>query len=336
MNYKFLLVTISIFLTTQAFAQYSVAPLHTGRVQQFDDGVLTNFKNTTTLFVLPETIPEEVYQQILKEVWTVTPYKIVSYKNFDALQYADGTYSIAEVRHASVGEMNKIFSLDFYYFKQGADKNIAKVKKKSNFRKEQEFIKNSYQIARIPLFQKRPLFEAMLDLRMHKKLNAANTRELFYTTDSFYNFQSGILKNYLQQVNESLKIEETNWLYENNASSDLSNLKTALLYIPNYLFEEHNTPTIYGSEKKVKTFEETLSPYKYSYEIIADEELNKKILSGESFYYLRFLRLHYQKFLTIVEAKTGKEIYRKYVPGANSKSRIQKRQIEKLSDAIDE
>ena len=52
--------------------------------------------------------------------------------------------------------------------------------------------------------------------------------------------------------------------------------------------------------------------YDYKYQIISSEELNKKIMNNEPIYYLMYVRLNSDRFLSVVNAQTGEVVYRAY------------------------
>lgn len=72
--------------------------------------------------------------------------------------------------------------------------------------------------------------------------------------------------------------------------------------------------------------------YNYKYEVISDEELNNKILNNEELYYLRYVRMNAERFLQVVNSKTGEIIYRNYITGMSYN--IKSKDIKELNDKI--
>jgi hypothetical protein len=100
-------------------------------------------------------------------------------------------------------------------------------------------------------------------------------------------------------------------MYGSDFDSEVKKLATQTLYIPDYFKLECqplNSDKINGPVK-------LLSNYKYKYEFIELGNLDGKIQSGEEFYYLRYVRMNSEKFLQIVNSKTGNVVYREYISG---------------------
>ena len=71
---------------------------------------------------------------------------------------------------------------------------------------------------------------------------------------------------------------------------------------------------------------------RFSKSIISDEELNNKILNNEELYYLRYVRMNAERFLQVVNSKTGEIIYRNYITGMSYN--IKSKDIKELNDKI--
>ncbi|MFL0124072.1 hypothetical protein V2590_05235, partial [Tenacibaculum maritimum] len=86
------------------------------------------------------------------------------------------------------------------------------------------------------------------------------------------------------------------------------------------------------SEEDDENIKDIFRKYDYGYEIISDEEISNKILNNEEFYYLRYVRMNTERFLQVVNSKTGEIIYRDYIMGLSY--RIKSKHIKKLSRKI--
>jgi hypothetical protein len=66
--------------------------------------------------------------------------------------------------------------------------------------------------------------------------------------------------------------------------------------------------------KKATDKKELFKDYKYKYEYIDTDVLSKKIIDGEELYYLRYAMENGQKYLHVVNSKTGEVVYKNYHP----------------------
>lgn len=71
-----------------------------------------------------------------------------------------------------------------------------------------------------------------------------------------------------------------------------------------------------GDESKNHDPEKIFKSYPYTYELIDAEDLSEKILSGEEFYYMVFVKSSTDKYLTIFNSVSGEIIYSKYSPAS--------------------
>ncbi|MFT4646777.1 MAG: hypothetical protein ACI8ZX_003211, partial [Planctomycetota bacterium] len=159
-----------------------------------------------------------------------------------------------------------------------------------------------------------------------------NMHYSFYNEDVHYNYEKGILTNYLQQFNKQLKNKEYSTRYDGEATKELANLKTATLYIPEYVQISYDGWKIKDSKMSSTDIAKMMSGYKYNYEWITANNLNAKISDGEEFYYLNYSRITATQLFQIVNAKTGEPIYKKKV--VDLKYNIGAKNLEKLSKEI--
>jgi hypothetical protein len=171
---------------------------------------------------------------------------------------------------------------------------------------------------------------------MFIKINASKkTNKIFnalYTGDVFFNYKLGFLKNYFQKINDLIKNEEVYWMYEDDYLPELKKLSNHKLYIPSYMTIKYNGWKRQDSEKNDKNVEDIFKKYDYQYEIISDEDLNNKILNNQELYYLRYVRMNAERFLQVVNSKTGEIIYRNYITGLSYK--IKSKHIKDLNKKI--
>lgn len=335
---RILLITMLV-LGIKNYSQIAITASYRGANEPFEKGELEKFKATTTIFVLPQLNKKEDYEKILKEVWTVTPYKVVDFKDFKMTDYADGKYSIAKF----IGDITTSGKGTVYIHtnfairildKEKFDKGFAKLKaddKKYNRKLSELFRENLTYIARFPLsVNNKFLVDAMAGARSDEKIGSLYDR--MYTDQSFTNTNLGMLKNYFQQINQIISKGEHTGLYDDFVTPEVKNLKENTLYIPEAYMMEYNPWK--GTEKlrDEKDLKKLVEDYKYKYQFIRDEDLEKKIMNNEDILYLRYVSMNGNKFLDVVSAKTGNPVY--YFYGAGFAYNLKDDDFKNISKAI--
>lgn len=327
---KFKVLALLLF-AIQGYSQISVGPKHIGRSKEFKKGVIEKFKNTETIFLLPNVYDKSEYEKILKESWNITPYKIVDLENFDLKNYLNDKYSIAEligIIETSTRGTYLTTSFDIrMYDNEKILKKLNKLSvKKWEKRKEEIFKKNTINIARFYLFPK-DHFLYTLATSVKKDIITS-----LYNENVFFNYNLGLLKNYLQKINNLIKANETYWMYENDYLPELKKLANNKLFIPAYLGIKYDGWKGIDGEQDDENIKEIFKKYDYQYKIISTEELSNKILENQEFYYLRYVRMNSERFLQVVNSKTGEVIYRNYIMGLSYK--LKPKNIKKLNKKI--
>lgn len=292
--------------------------------------LLDRFKNTETVFILSNAYETRVYDDILKQTWTVTPYKIIKIEDFNPLEYMDDKHSFAMLDGNVVIKKNGSYLhsyMSFFIFDhEDKLKEIEKFKKKTGKKRDDYDLMRENRITIADFFlyknadfirknESGPMIvgkEIQGDnmIRMVKYLQD----EMYIDGNVFHNYNPGFLKNYFQKVNALITDGTPYGLYGGACIPEVKQLKSKTLYVPQYVGLKYNslsrTETDKTQENKVKLFED----YKYSYEYIDTDKLSDKIMSGEEFYYLRYVMENAQKYVQVVNSKTGEIIYKNYHP----------------------
>jgi hypothetical protein len=319
---KSILLVIMFVLSVENSAQVAVTSSERGANEEFKKGQLENFKATTTVFVLPATYKKEEYEKVLKEVWTVTSFKVVDFKDFRHLDFVNGSYSFAEI----FGDLLRTSSGTMYLHTNLGIKVLNKEKFEKEFQKLKTDDKNydkklrdvineslSY-VARIPLCPTNEFLRnalGSLDL-MKLKFPEEKMGKLYgemYAKVSFTNVNLGMLKNYFQQINQIITKGEHCGLYEDFVNPKIKNLKESILYIPEVYMMKYDAWRFSETLRDEKEIKKLLEDYKYKFQFIKDEDLEKKILDNEDIYYLRYVSMNGNKYLQIVNAKSGDPAY---------------------------
>ena len=90
-----LIILLAMTLTN---AQVTVSADIFGNFDKFKPELFKKFKSTTTIFILSNQFKKEEYERILKESWTVTPFKVLSVEEFDYNNFLSESYSFAHLR----------------------------------------------------------------------------------------------------------------------------------------------------------------------------------------------------------------------------------------------
>ena len=319
------LVLLFILLSSFAFSQVSVEPNHIGSKDKFKKGAVDKFKKTTTVFVLSSIYDKEEYEEILGEIWTVTPFLVVNKEDFNLNDFLTNEYSFVDItaerlvirkKYTTVTKLfmyMQLYSFDYEKLLPKLDKMKESLAKKSVEKRNKKINKllNKYrkEYAVVMLHLKDDLIKKAVSEPINNLV-----RSIYYK-DVFYNYNLGMLKNYFQKVNNTLSKNETAWLYDKDYKKELKNLTTQTLFVPEYITIRYDGFSGKDSDKNNKKVKAALDKYKYKYEIIKPEKLTERILSGEEFYYLRYVRVNAERFLQVVNAKTGEIVYQDYMIG---------------------
>lgn len=320
-------------------AQVSVGPRHIGTSKSFPKGRLGKLKGTETIFVLSDIIDSSTYEKLLSDSWDVTPYKLVNRKDFNILDYVDDKYSFANLEGHHVEKQTKSGAIVHYlylYIKffmldaEGLKKDLSKLDKSSKRYKKKlrkAISSNKENLARVDLFPK----DNFLPIALSSESSVI--MDTIYSKDVFYNYKSGFLKNYFQKVNNQLKEGEEYWMYENDFLPELIKLGKKTLFIPNYHLNKFN-PWKMKNTKDNDGFKKVMEDYEHKFEFQDENEIDKRILAGEEFYYLRFVRVNSSKFVHIINSKTGEIVYRNYIAGMLSSYNLKSRHIKDINSKI--
>jgi hypothetical protein len=130
----------------------------------------------------------------------------------------------------------------------------------------------------------------------------------------FYHWNPGLLKNYLRVlstwVKEGKKLSAVDPITN---KEQLKGLRTNTLYFAKDNLAKMGLFVKAGKEADEKNIFEN---YQLKYEVISDEDLGEKILSGkEPFYYMLLVRQSLDKLLVVINSQTGEAIYSRYERG---------------------
>lgn len=347
MKKLFLLLPL-FFINLFSYSQISVSSRHAAGAKKIKQENLDRFKNSKTIFILSNIYEKSAYEKILNESWKVTPFEVVDAKNFDYEKYLTNDFSFVDLNvlsntvqrsPSSVRGTYLYFNMDVFMYKtEKVVKKISKLrptlKEKKRKRKIKDIlIENRVDLARVYLF---PNATTLKDEISSEKQKGPTEDELFfslfYNKKLFNNYTLGYLKNYFQKISNVLSDNKTYWLYGTDFLPELKNLSSTTLYVPKYLGNIFNGFIGKENDKGSERIEELFTDYNFKYEIKSSEEISEMILTGEEFYYLTYVRMNSEKFLNVVNSKTGEIVYRNYIPGMSYNLKAKK--IKRLNTVI--
>lgn len=298
MNYKskILIIFLIIFTSTLGISQVRVGDFShfKNKFKKFKNKELKRFTNTQTIFVFPNVFPKSSYENILNQVWDITPYKVVYEDDFTGddleIDNALARFETMELEVTTQSGMMKSYSFTSIDF--GV---IDKIKKKKK--------NNTWSISRVGAIYFTP------DIKIRQQIAAPVSAE--EVVGDFVNFRLGYLKNYLQLVNKNLKNERSVDIYDDYVLPELKDLKNHTLYIDSNLLYGYDG--FFGLEKKNPEIEKLMQDYPFKYEVVKYDTLEGKIFNEKKdFYYLMYNQINYNKIINIVNGKTGNVIYQEH------------------------
>jgi hypothetical protein len=300
MKFKFnLLLLIALLTFALSPAQVSVGRSSVGKFQDFRKGEYKTIKSKNTVFVVDQFDTAE-FDAMLKDVWTITPYQVVSKEDYsksgnlyfnekNAIWILDGDVTTKKDFKTGVttGEYLHVYYKYFY-------PTDIKTDKKN---------KQTYTYNLIASLFLSPNTDASWDI--------IGSHQLGNPHEQFQNYSLGYFKNYLQFVNNVIEINGYSFIYDRDyKQKEIKALKKNTLYVPDYF---KNKSTWGWSEKTRKDPDKLFKKYGYKYEYIDREALSEKIVNAtEDFYYISYLRVNSQKFIAIINGRTGDILYKDY------------------------
>ncbi|WP_420573395.1 hypothetical protein [Kordia sp.] len=295
-----LLITFTLGCLISVNAQARVGTFYIQSVshKKLNKKVLANFKKTKTYFVFLEEDSQNYnradYEKILKEVWNVTPFEIIT--EDEVYDVAKEKSAFAQFKAFSISKTGKSGAatrsyhvLDFWL--------LDKVKK---INKEKDIFR--VRTKRVGAIYFTP------DIKSRQQVViGADT-----ITGDLMNYRLGYIKNYLQRINNGLKRNESFDMFDDYLNKEkLGTLKNKTLYMSEDFIYSYS-PWGIKEKKNQMTPEKLFKDYKHSYKIISDNELNDKILNNEDFYYLMYNQNVGAKVISVINGKTGEVIYNTY------------------------
>jgi hypothetical protein len=293
---KNFLTIITLIITTQILGQVNVGPEIDVQKKPvlFKEDQLNHIKQTKTYFVYQNNDDKELFQRTFNSVWKITPINLISYTEFTELKL-DNSISVFAIEGI---------------IKEKTSETSGTV---TNYK---FYLTLFSQIDGKKLYYAR--FELYADYNVGSKLSETFSIDktkgndfLYGEEAKFNNWSIGHLKNSLQLVNNQLEKSQELWLYRSESSASITELKTKILYIPDYTlnikYEDESDLNIYA-----KHIDKIMGSYPYEYKIVSQNELDKLILSNKTIFYLTYVKSAGEKFVSVINSFSGDVLYTNY------------------------
>ncbi|TBX71196.1 hypothetical protein EZL74_01440 [Flavobacterium silvisoli] len=285
---KKILILFLIFQSMNSNSQVCVgkANYYNEKTEENTLEEINNFKNTTTVFVLPEK-DRSSFEKIVKDNWDLTKYEFISLSEYkeNKEKYTYPTYSFLKFDNYILDSEKTYWSF--------LNLNLG-------YSKVKQFKKNGKST-----FETTFLATVFLSPVMNLKFK---NYEDYNSGSSIMNYNIGFFKNQIQYINSSIKTNENfNCLQEFKNKEKLNELKTKKLFILQKARENQQFVLKNDTDSEINGL---LSKYEYGYQLVSSEELNNRILNEtEEFYYLMYSQINSKKIVSIISSKTGEIIY---------------------------
>ncbi len=295
---KFLVLTSILALSFPLGAQINVgsnAPniLSAG---DFEPGIIDRLKGTKTVFVYRNADLQELetFKNAMDKAWNLTDLEFMSWEDYNSYDY-DEFYSFMTISGTHLSQT----------MRSGVNSETTHIYLRLWMENEEDEDED-FTFFRIELY---PVFE------VYQKASLLSEDEdhgfflkYLYEEAILHNWNRLYLANALQFAEKQLIKNEVYWLFTDIAEIKLSPLKTNTLYIPDYTLVKFNAFS--GDESKRHEVKKLLKKYPYPYSFISTEELIAKAESSEEpVYYLSYIKSSTNKFISIIDAKTGEFLY---------------------------
>ncbi|MGB5983152.1 MAG: hypothetical protein WBG46_13505 [Nonlabens sp.] len=321
-------------------------------------------KEATLIFVKPKYFKTESVTEILESSWTISPYKIVDYNDFDPLEYQGPNFTVCRIyphvmpRSNNMGLRYYLVNNQLEFYTLDPDlltKNIAEIEEDTNSERYNSQIRNALIRSRnawasISLFDnaasvgdinqseteqvKQRLRREGLISEAEDQLEIEDIYRTVNEKNYFLNLNQGWLKNYIQAVNDAVENDMVLSRYQNRYGEAVINLKNQRLLIPEYVGLKMSVLDD-DVELDQELLAKVLKKYKYDREIVSASEIGQRILNGDDFYYLRYAPVFDWQFIEVVHSTTGKIIFSNHESKSVFTPNFRKKHFKVLSKAID-
>jgi len=306
--------------------------------------VLERVKQSDLVVVYPDYFDNDLLLEGLENIWQFGNVTVVHYLDFNLLNHLKGNVVVAVMnsyKKTSQGKYTTSYMIRSYmdftsYDAEHFQERIAELSELDldSDKKEKMFYKhlnNSKTVVARILYHDNPDYSRSI-ISSSKDSLQVRFRKMF-KEPTFRNFTLGNFFNQVKLIVRELEQDAERSVFKDYNTDEIELLKSKTLYIPDYVLKKYDASEgIEVDDQKFK--DKILSKYDYNYKFLSVEELDKKILAGEDFYYIRFTRVVSERFLEVVHSTTGAVIYNKHSAGL-AKYNLSPKHFKKISKKIE-
>ena len=260
---------------------------------------MQKLKQATTLFTLQykDYKQQAQFEEAIKAVWTVTPYKIIKPDELNSYFNKEGyaIFSFGGFMISRGGSAPAATNMHLAY-----DLWMPEVKKNGNINKQ--------FFSRILIYpDNETFFTAMNNINKRKDDFSAKMISFLYNDAIIYNWSPGLLQGYLKKVNDNLSKHEERGPYAEEVNKQaLQSLRNDTLYVPDYVNIKFNMFS--GAEKASdnEQDEELKRAYPFPIKIVTAKQLDELILNkAKPIKYLVYTKSSTDKYINVYYSGTG-------------------------------
>lgn len=281
-----------------------------GRAGALKEDDLETFKKTTTIFVVQQGDAARIedFRKSIGEIWTITPFRVVtadSVRFFRGRKYslfAFGGFTIE--RRSSSGMTTTSTHISY-------DLTIPDYNKKGEVDGRTilaRFILSPDMGTVSELSGTRSTFEG----RKAREEREANESARLTRSADYSNWGPGQIRGYLKAINDHLAAAKRRGIFDEIIEkSEIKALAKDTLFVPNYVKDKLNPfSRTEKTDEDDEVEEDAARVYPFPHRYINEEDLERLIVhSGRPIYHLIYVRSSSNKYISVVEGRSGKIIY---------------------------
>jgi hypothetical protein len=273
---------------------------------------MQRLKERTVIFVLPKGEYQYIddYKERLSKIWTITPFKVVKFKDV-APYFKTDKYAFFTISGFNDGVGNSARYI-YYYLTLG----LSYTEAGKNKRRYNEY-------CRVELY---PEWAAIGTFSLPEELNAD-----LYQTYTFRNFTLPYMMVYLKYIQQNIQNEKRPTVYHSYKDEELlKKVKNDTLYVPNKLIYSRSK---FSGREKLRDATKLFAEYHGIYKVVSTDEIVNIIRTRDEsipIYLFGYVLSCTDKHVTVYDVRSGNIIYKRYTPVSyNLKSKDIKRIIDK-------
>jgi len=332
----FILILLACCGSLNLHAQFQIGDAMVptgGRAGALKDDDLETFKKSTTIFVVqPNDEPHIAdFRKSIAEMWTITPFRVVtadSMRHFRGKKYSlfsFGGFTISRTSSSGMTTTSTHISYDLtipnYNRKGEVDGRTILAR----------FILSPDLGTVSELSRPGNTFEGKKAREERESSQGARLNK----SAKYSNWGPGQIRGYLKAINDHLAAAKRRGIFDEIIEkSEIKALARDTIYLPNYLNDKLNPfSRTEKTDEDDEVEEGAAKAYPFPHRYINKEDLERLILnSSKPIYHLIYVRSSSNKYISVVEAQSGKIIYSLF---HNISYNFKMKDLKKLASYVD-